>query len=92
MQPVERSTPEGVDYGWVMQVTFVLTILLGAPLVAALSTTATLPTWEARAAFAVRVGAVVWFLTATAAFLYARRTAAGDAGSGSGSDPEESDA
>jgi hypothetical protein len=85
VQPVEQSDPEGVDYGWVMQTTFVVTILVGAPLVAALSTGVTLPTWEARISFAVRVGAVVWFLTAVAVFLYARRTEAGDGGS----DPDE---
>lgn len=77
---VERTEPDGVDFTWVMQVTFVVTILVGAPLVAALSTRATLPTTAARVSFAVRVGAVVWLLTALAAFLYARRTAAGDGG------------
>ena len=71
---VERSDPEGVDYGWVMQVTFVVTISVGAPIVAALSTLVTLPTWGARVAFAVRVGAVIWFLTAVAVYVYARRT------------------
>ncbi|WP_380681525.1 DUF5822 domain-containing protein [Salinigranum sp. GCM10025319] len=78
MQPVERSDPDGVDFGWVMQTTFVVTILVGSPIVAALSTTTTLPTWGARASFAVRVGAVIWFLVAIAVYLYARRTAAGD--------------
>jgi len=72
-QRVERTDPDGVDFGWVMQVTFVTTIVAGAPLVAALSTATTLPTWGARAAFAVRVGAAVWFLTAIAAYVYARR-------------------
>ena len=71
---VERSDPEGVDYGWVMQVTFVVTIAVGAPIVAALSTLVTLPTWGARVAFAVRVGAVIWFLTAVGVYVYARRT------------------
>jgi hypothetical protein len=85
VQPVERSDPDGVDYGWVMQTTFVVTILVGAPLVAVLSTGVTLSTWAARVSFAVRVGAVVWFLTAVAVFLYARRTDAGDGGS----DPDE---
>nr|WP_200862296.1 DUF5822 domain-containing protein [Candidatus Halobonum tyrrellensis] len=55
-----------------MQTTFVLTIAFGAPLVAALSATRTLPTWGARAEFAVRVGAVVWLCTAVAVFWYAR--------------------
>lgn len=69
----ERTDPEGVDYGWVMQATFVLTIVVGAPVVAVLSTFYALPTWPARVSFAVRVGAIVWFLTAVATFLYARR-------------------
>jgi hypothetical protein len=73
---VERTDPDGVDFGWVMQVTFVTTIVAGAPLVAILSTTTTLSTWGARAAFAVRVGALVWFVTAVLAYAYARRRAA----------------
>ncbi|MGM0592150.1 MAG: DUF5822 domain-containing protein [Halobacteriota archaeon] len=72
-QPVERTNPDGIDFGWVMQVTFVTTIVVGAPLVAALSTTVTLPTWESRVSFAIRVGAVIWILTAVAVYLYARR-------------------
>jgi hypothetical protein len=75
---VETSDPDGVDFGWVMQTTFVATIVVGAPVVAVLSTFVTLPTWGARAGFAVRVGAVVWLVTATAVYVYARRTAAGD--------------
>jgi len=43
---VDSTDPEGVDFGWVMQVTFVLTIVVGAP---------------------------VWFITAIAVYLYARR-------------------
>lgn len=70
---IERTDPEGVDYGWVMQVTFVVTIVVGAPLVAFLSISRSLPTWGARAAFAVRVGAFVWLLTAVCVYLYARR-------------------
>lgn len=72
MPEVEQTNPDGVDFGWVMQVTFVTTILVGAPIVVALSVLATLPTWTSRALFAVRVGAVVWFLTAVAVYLYAR--------------------
>lgn len=70
---VERTDPDGVDFGWVMQVTFVVTILAGAPLVAILSLGVDLPTWGARAAFAVRVGAVLWFVTAVSAFGYAKK-------------------
>lgn len=72
-QPVETYEPDGIDFGWIMQTTFVLTILIGAPLVAALSFTTTLPTWTSRVSFAVRVGAIVWFLTAVCVYLYARR-------------------
>ena len=73
MPTVEHTDPDGVDFGWVMQVTFVVTIVVGAPVVAVLSLSTTLPTWGARAAFAIRVGAVIWFLTAAGAYLYARR-------------------
>lgn len=72
-EPVEVTDPEGVDYGWVMQVTFVSTIVAGSPIVALLSTQATLPTWNARVEFAIRVGAVVWVLTALVVFAYAKR-------------------
>ncbi|WP_247001232.1 DUF5822 domain-containing protein [Halosolutus gelatinilyticus] len=72
-EPIETTDPEGVDYGWVMQVTFVLTILLGSPIVAVLSTGADLPTWGDRAEFAVRVGALVWFVVAVVTFAYAKR-------------------
>ena len=70
--PVAKTNPDGVDFGWVMQVTFVVTILVGAPLVALLSTTVDLATWGARANFAVRVGAPIWLTTNVAAFLYAK--------------------
>ncbi|SDR10425.1 DUF5822 domain-containing protein [Natronobacterium texcoconense] len=72
-EPVETIDPEGVDYGWVMQITFVLTILVGAPIVAMLSIPFELTTWAARAEFAVRVGAVVWLVVAIAVFAYAKR-------------------
>ena len=72
-EPAETTDPDGIDYGWVMQVTFVTTIVVGAPLVALLAVVVELQTWAARANFAVRVGAVVWFCTAVAVYLYARR-------------------
>ena len=72
MPTVEKTDPDGVDFGWVMQVTFVTTILVGSPVVILASTAVTLPTWTARATFAVRVGALVWFLTAVCVYLYAR--------------------
>jgi len=70
--PVESTDPEGVDYAWVMQTTFVLTIVVGAPVVAALSLLADLSTWGARANFAVRVGAVVWLCIGVPVYAYAR--------------------
>ncbi|WP_266077903.1 DUF5822 domain-containing protein [Haladaptatus caseinilyticus] len=74
-EPVETYNPDGVDYGWVMQVTFVTTILIGAPIVALIAVVSgvPLPTWASRVSFAVRVGAIVWFVTAICVFLYARR-------------------
>ena len=80
VQPVERAEFEGVDYGWVMQTTFVVTILVGAPVVAVLSAFVTLDSWGARATFAVRVGAPIWFLTAVAVAIYAKWNDAGDGG------------
>lgn len=69
---VERTDPDGVDYGRVMQLTFVCTIVLGAPLVVALSLFSDLSSWEARAGFAVRVGSVVWLLTAVGVYAHER--------------------
>lgn len=73
-EPVETHDPEGVDYAWVMQTTFVLTIVVGAPVVAlvAWGFGVSLPTWTARAEFAIRVGALVWFVVAIGVFLYAK--------------------
>lgn len=70
---VERTDPDGIDYGRVMQLTFVVTIVAGAPLVAALSLAVDLTTWTERALFAVRVGALVWIVTALSVYLYERR-------------------
>nr|WP_256399335.1 DUF5822 domain-containing protein [Haloarchaeobius litoreus] len=56
-----------------MRTTFVVTILVGVPLVTLLSVPVSLPTWNARAEFAVRVGAVVWFVTAIGVYVYASR-------------------
>ena len=79
---VESTDPDGVDFGWVMQTTFVLTVTVGAVVVTAVAVFwgVDLPTWGARASFAIRVGAVVWLVTATVVYLYARRRAAGEAG------------
>lgn len=79
---VTRTDPDGIDYGWVMQVTFLATIFVGAPIVAAASLFVTLPDWGARAEFAIRIGAFVWFLTGLAVYLYARTYRSGDAADG----------
>jgi hypothetical protein len=72
---VETTDPDGVDHGWVMQVTFVLTIVIGAPTVALLSIPFELSTWDQRANFAIRAGAVVWLCLGIPVYLYARRQA-----------------
>jgi hypothetical protein len=72
VRPPESPVVSGVDYQWVMQVTFVVTVLVGAPTVALLSVFTDLRTFGAWAEFAVRVGAGVWFLTASGVYLYAR--------------------
>jgi len=69
---IGSTDPEGVDHGWVLQVTFVLTIVLGSPLVAVASLGADLSTWTERALFAVRTGAIVWFCTAIVVYCWAR--------------------
>lgn len=74
-EPVERFDPPGIDYAWIMQVTFVTTILIGAPVVALASTRVALPTWGERAQFAIGIGAVVWFVVALVVFAVARRRA-----------------
>lgn len=70
---VTRTDPEGIDYGWIMQVTFIASIIIGAPLVAIFSVPVTLETWAERAQFAAGIGSVVWFVVAISVYLYARR-------------------
>ncbi|MFB6074921.1 MAG: DUF5822 domain-containing protein [Haloarculaceae archaeon] len=67
-----ETDPDGVDFGWVMQVTFVTTIVVGVPVVTFLSSGADLPTWGARAEFAIRAGVPIWFVTSILAYLYER--------------------
>lgn len=69
---VDSTDPEGIDYGWVVQVTFVLAIAIGAPIVGLLAITTDLPTWNARLSFAIRVGALVWLLVGIGVLAYAR--------------------
>ena len=70
---VRRTNPDGIDYGWVMQVTFLLTILGGVPVVVALSTLVSLPTWSDRVVFVIQIGAPVWLLTSIFVYLYERK-------------------
>jgi hypothetical protein len=67
----------GVDYAWVMQTTFVATILVGVPVVVVLSLLLDLSTWNDRVEFTVRVGALVWMVTALSLYVYARRNDVG---------------
>lgn len=69
---VATTDPEGVDYGWVVQVTFVVSILVGFPVAALLAIGTDLPTWTARATFAVRVAAVVWLVVGLSVLAYAK--------------------
>lgn len=71
-EPVETHDATGVDYAWVMQTTFVVTIVVGAPIVAIAGLFVSLPTWGDRVGFAIRVGAVVWMLTALCVYGYAK--------------------
>lgn len=66
---------EGIDYGWVLQTTFVLTVVVGVPIVAVASLLVDLSDWSARAAFAGTLGGTIWLLTALATTVYARRRA-----------------
>lgn len=70
---VDSSDPDGVDYTWVMQVTFILSLAVGVPVIAGLSIFVSLPTWGQRATFAVQVGAVIWLAIALLVFGYAKR-------------------
>jgi hypothetical protein len=69
---VEHTDPDGIDYGWVMQVTFIAALAVGVPIVAVASLFVSLPTWPERALFAVRVGAPVWLLISLCVYGYAR--------------------
>lgn len=69
---VEQTDPEGVDYGWVMQVTFIAALVVGVPVVVAASLFASLSSWPDRAIFAVRVGAPVWLVINLSVFGYAK--------------------
>lgn len=69
---IGATSPDGVDYGWVLQVTFITTIILGVPIVAVAAMPFELTTWGQRANFAIRMGAVVWLGTSIVVYWYAR--------------------
>ncbi len=71
---IGTTDPDGVDFGWVMQMTFVLTIVIGSPLVAIVGLwVGGLTSWMDRLVFAIRVGAVVWIITAVGLYVVARQ-------------------
>ena len=64
---------DAVDFGWVMEVTFVVTVLVGAPIVAIGSLLFDIGGWTDRLVYATTVAAAVWFVTAVVVYGYARR-------------------
>ena len=64
---------DSVEFGWVMEVTFVVTVLVGTPLVIFSSLFVELDGWTARLVYATTIAAAVWFVTAIAVYLVARR-------------------
>lgn len=68
-------TAEAVNYRWIMEVTFVVTVLVGVPLIAVASAFITLDDWATRVRFATTLAAIVWIGTAAGAYLVARRRA-----------------
>jgi len=63
---------DGVDTEHVMNLTFVLTLLVGVPTVVVLSLVVPLDGWGEILGFVVRVGAGIWFLTAVALYVRER--------------------
>jgi len=64
---------DGVDTEHVMNLTFVVTLLLGVPAVVVLSLFVPLDGWGEILGFVVRVGAAIWFLTAAGLYVRERR-------------------
>lgn len=54
----------GVDHTRILQLTFAVTVILGAPALAIGSLFVELPTWSARAAYAGTFGGSLWLVTA----------------------------
>lgn len=68
----ESESVEGVDTEHVMNLTFVLTLLVGVPTVVVLSLFVPLDGWNEILGFVVRVGAGIWFLTAVTLYVRER--------------------
>jgi hypothetical protein len=68
----DAESVDGVDTEHVMNLTFVLTLLLGVPAVVVLSLFVPLDGWNEILAFVVRVGAAIWFLTAVTLYVRER--------------------
>lgn len=63
---------DAVDFGWVMEVTFILTVVIGTPIVVLGSLWFDIDGWTARVVYATTVAAALWFVTAIAVYVYAR--------------------
>jgi hypothetical protein len=69
---VDSGPVEGVDTEHVMNLTFVLTLVLGVPTVVVLSLFVPLDGWNEIISFVVRIGAAIWFLTAVTLYVRER--------------------
>lgn len=65
---------ESVDYRWVMEMTFILTVVIGTPIIALGGLLVEFDGWTGRVVYATTIAALVWFLTAISVYLYARGT------------------
>lgn len=68
----QPDSASGVDTEHVMNLTFVLTLLFGVPVVVILSLFVPLEGWDEIVMFVVQVGAAIWFLTAVTLYVRER--------------------
>lgn len=66
------SSSPPVDYGYVLEVTFVLTVLVGAPVIALASLFVELDSWTARVVFATTLAGALWFVFAVVIYASVR--------------------
>lgn len=69
-----------VDFGWILQMTFVVTVVAGVPLLALGSVFVSLPDWPSRAAYAGAGGGSLWLVTAVGLYLLELRRVNSDRG------------